>query len=1099
MSGAGVSKGNATSMVGILNNIYDLLGKGILVYPRRLQGNKLPRHLRKIAKLNEERATSRREIEESERRENESLNEEIYEAERERSEYGLRQRYRQFAPLRDIIGTATGLSDINEKSPLNALATTIADSGIKLMSGLFNSGSTSFDSPGIFEESQYERSLTDNSYESMLNTLSQYKDGQGIAASASRWLYKVIERKKKKQEDAASKIDPDKSVKEKSKPTKEDRARRIIAAIQRAYEKFYENNILRRNAVTPETSEERNECIIIMAQELKNEGFTEVEAINTISQIIEEPIGDDAYEPLSEKTISSIEKIEKVSLFDRMSYSASSGVNNIKGLGGSALSGIRNVFKRKEDSASSQANIARDIAEAKEIGTKIGNVTSIISEGNIPKAESITPDDIKAEGGVVIDKKGNILGTAKEYIDGQLPMISGLLLGFMDKIKTLFSRTGVAGKEKSSIEAGLDNAIGSMLPDVAGKFGGLKDSIKDRLDSVLKPEKNEKELSEDEEERGIALTSYNILEETLQELVSSLDNKEPTFSDIEKSVDAKVREGLIDRDIADSVLDKAFKIANDGDKKANPVNAYYSAIYTLKESYNTKYRKKHSLTSKIVKKILGGGVKTIAATSLLFSGHPIMAAMLAFGPKRTIKGAVGGAKALFKGSKLLAKLNLKVLGVAARMSPGFIKSGLGLVSKILSGDIFERKVKKSREELDKEKQIAAMTFTALENLHREIMEGNPDANISEIKRAINDKVKSGAIEGEIADAIIKVTEQNSSDKDADATPLGAFLQAILTLKKQYAKDYRKETSITRKIAMGILKGAGKGIGAAALLLSGHPIMAAALALSGGPTRLLRSLSSKFAKKGSAVPLDNPLVAQKKDILDESGAKVTDEAEKARSSILQKIPGIISDARKGTAEGLAKAKGAIGGVFGSFREKVGGFFQERREGSLLDAREDKKEAKRDEVQEKTLQILEEIRDNTEEDEDEGGEGKGKGKKNKKDKNEENKAPKQKGAAEAAIDIAIGTAINSVLSKAFGAMAGKSGAVGTIGKIGKFLVGGGKAGATAASAGSKVAGAASAASKGGGLTGRILSLFTKVSIIFCLDSASFFNSRSIISVI
>jgi hypothetical protein len=1016
ISGGSTTQAGSTSMVGILNNIYDLLGKGILVYPRKLAKNNLPEHLKSIIKNNQERAASRREFEKTSQDESTSVNSEILAMERELQDFTLRQQYRQFATISDILGGATGITNLKRNNPLNSLATVFANIGIKASSTAFNSGSASFENEGLFPQSQYERSLGGNSYDAMLNTLDGYRQGNSVAASVSGWLYNVIEKKKNKTVGLAKDVDPNKPFTKKDRPNKNNRSERIFSAVKRAYEKFYENNILRRNVTSFETSEEKTEEIIIIVEELKKEGFTEEEAINTVSQIIEEPIGEsDTAEPVSENTVQEIKSGKK-----------------------SRRSRRRNIVKESVSVASSAA------------GNMMDNSRGLFSE-NIPKVTSAVSNAKNiavGAGGVILDKVGNVVGTSKEYIDSQVPKIGGMLSGFVSNIKALFA-SGSGKKGTEGIKDNINAAIGGVVPNVSESFGKIKDLIKGKFESI----KSEKtgELNEDEQEREIALSTYGVLEQMLQEIVSSSD-KEPTFDDIDDAVRQKIKEGAVDSDIADSVMKQAYKISKDGDKEANPVNAYYSAIYEMKESYNEKYRKDHSIIKKIIKKINKKTlVKGVAATTLLFTGHPIMAAMLTFGPKKTAKGILGGAKAAIKGSAFLAKLSLKAAGAAAKMAPGVMRTGLGAISKILSGDIFDRKPKKSKEELEEEREVAAMAFKALEDLHREIMEGNPDASFGDIKSAIRDKVKSGVIDEDIADAIIKVTGNNLGDKDADATPLGAFLQAILTLKKQYAKDFRKETSIPRKIAKGILKGAGKGIGAAALLLSGHPIMAAALALSGGPAKLMRSLGGKFAKKGEAIPSANPLVEQRNDIVNESSATVEEKAAEARSSILQKIPGIISKAREGTAEGIEKARGAVTGAFGSFKDKMGGFFQERREGSLFDAREDKKEARRDEVQEETLAVLQEIKENTSGEggeDDEGGEGKGEG-----------GGGKSSGIS-AAINAFIGMGIQKLAGKAFGALAGKGGVLGKIGSVGGKLFGAGR--------GVRAAGAVG---KAGGLLGKL----------------------------
>jgi hypothetical protein len=724
------------------------------------------------------------------------------------------------------------------------------------------------------------------------------------------------------------------------------------------------------------------------------------------------------------------------------------------------------------------------------INDSISNIKNIYEE-NIPKANIITsPED------AVNDKREQSQDseTGVNIIKHETSKIQGMLDGFFERIKPLFN------SEKETVKEDAVNKLSSTLfPGAELKIKEINNKIKTKLKSIINPDPEK--IDEASQEHQFVTITYNILEETIQQLVKN-SQKEPTFEDIKKAVDEKIREGKIDADIAYEVMKRAHSIANDKDKNTNPINAYFSSIYALKESYNKKYRKDNSFIRKIIKNIAKGGIKPIAATTLLVTGHPIMAAMLAFGPKNTFKGAKAGIKGAIKGSKFLAELSGKALGIAARASPGVIKTGFGVIGKILGGDIFGERPKKSREDINKEKEIAALTFKSLETILRQIMEENPNATINDIKKVIKEKVNGGVFDKEIADAVIQATEQNMHNKDAAASPLNAFLQAILTLKKKYSKEFKKNLSVPRKIASVILKGAGKGIGAAALLMSGHPILAASLALS-GPVKLFKSLkkdSNQIKNKvdGSST---KGIFGKRRHLIDENKEKsleqskeaITEEQKETKEGLFSQFKKIASNAKTGSEITLDKAKGVVSGAFGDLRGKVSGLFnQERREGSLFDKKEDKKEERQAEIQEKTLGVLEEIRDNTHDTEEEL------------DKKEERQSSFFKklgigggavaggaglaglfgsllgngtggigGLADAA-NKGIGTVLKKGISSIAGKFAGKSGILGKIGGTASKLLG----------TGAKVAGSTSAgaATKGinsvvGGIAGKASGIGSK----------------------
>jgi peptidoglycan L-alanyl-D-glutamate endopeptidase CwlK len=1055
---------SSSSMLGTLNNIFSLLSQGILVFPQKIRKGELPPHLHKIKTSSDSRREYLKLKEEEDQNEIERNNQSILQTEMELSDISRAQKHLMNARLRDIIGSVTGANAVKQFNPLNQLGAVVADTGIKGLGKAFNA--TGPEGPGLFGESQYERDITkfrqndssdaysksdkfvDPLKETALASLEKVKENMdkgGFIGNASKWLYPILEKKSKKQRNLG--INSKSGIIKLKTPGGEEKQNRILAAVERAYDGFIKKFVFNKSSKVSE--EHKQQFKTVLFTELKEEGIDSKEAINIVSQVIEEPLGENKIDPIIQAgEVSAITGVPVEIVVTEVGKSVTS--SRLRNKLGDILHRDKTETRKEE--------AKEDVKEG--FGQKVSSqVNGIFSKGG--------------------NLKQNITAFGNEKI-GQ----------FLHGIRQ--------PKENSE--------PGSIEPS-SSLFGGFGTTVKNKLSGLIMPP--QEKIDEEKEAHKLAILSYNVLENTIQELVGQ--NKEPSFDDIEKAVNIKIKNGEIDKDIAHEVMRKAQIIGKDKDKAANPINSYYSAIYEMKESYNEKYRKDHSLVGNVLKRIRKGGIKGIAATTLLVTGHPIMAAMLAFGPKNTIKGGIGGIKVglkgLMKGSKLLAGLSAKVLGTAAKMTPGIAKTGLGVVGRILGGDIFGEKPKKNKEELDQEKEIAALAFTALEGIHREIMETNPDATMGDIKKAVQAKVKSGAVDSEIADAIIKVAEQNYGDKDADATPLGSFLQAILTLKKQYSKQYRKETSVFRKIAMGILKGAGKGIGAAALLMAGHPILAAALALS-GPAKLVKSIKNRFSKNSvnEKIPEANPIAQEKEATIQSSQQEVSEQAETAKEKLIKKLPGIVLGATSSAQEKVSKAKETVGNTFSSMKDKVSGFFsQERREGSYLDHKEDKKEEQQTKNQEEQTQILREIRDNTFDTEDELDD------KEKRQKSLFSGIFKKlgigAGAAAGGAGLAgvlgnalgvtqsgpgggvkgvlngfIGSLVNKGLGKGVATLASKGGAAGKIGGVLSKFVGGGKAASQVASVASKSTGilgkTAGLLGKAGGVGGKAVGALGKL---------------------
>jgi hypothetical protein len=1130
VEGAASRDASSTSMVGVLNNIHSLLSQGILVFPRKLGKNQVPDHLRKIFSANKARAEELSERSERERREAESGDESIYGKSTARMDISRRWEQLAFATFGDIAGDNADLEkkgflgkfarfmSKNKKKAadfniVDRLANFVADTGIQGAGTLFNAQGTA--GTGLFGgKTEYERAVSEFS-------------GQEPAASSKR--------------------------------PRKTKASKIKNAVGRAYNKFYGKYML--NTESMGSSEGgREELLLMLYGELREEGIPEDESMRILSDISGEPSGEGKEEvsitagEVAEVTGVPEEAVEK-KIGKKTSSAALKEGGMLKGILPAKIPSkeelsdiVQNMMPKVQDAAASAKNAA--VKAGRKARTKAkgfmdaGGRLQFDEQGDIvfdenykikltgeglghkalrfgkEKAESVIAgfkggDREKARleaflkenpavGKLVakINRKQEVISSfndlnlyvtehprtklAKEMKNaspvnepggtGAKALLAGTFDELLNKARVLF---GGSGQEEEAGEESKENAA-KAVPGIKGldsRFAQFGSLIKTKLNGLIKPPE---ESDEKKQEHQLAVTTYNILEETVQELAGS-SKKEPSFDDIEQAVDKKIKAGQVDKDIAREVLKKAKAIGKDKDKDANPLNAYYSAIYELKESYNTKYRKDHSIVRNIVKNITKSGIKGIAATTLLVTGHPVMAAMLAFGPKNTVKGVKAGIKGAIKSSKVLAGLSAKVLGIAGKMAPGIAKTGLGVIGKILGGDIFDGKPKKTREDYEREKEAAALAFTALEGLHREIMETNPDASLNDIKKAVGKKVKQGSLDKEIADAVIKATEANAKDKDADATPLGAFLQAILALKKQYSKEYRKGTSVFRKIALGILKGVGKGIGAAALLMSGHPIMAAALALS-GPAKLVKSLRNKFGKKagpgGEAIPEANPITKERKETLENARDEVSGQAEEAKEGLFKKIPAIASGAAGGLGLGVSKARSAVSSAFSGMKDNVTSFFdkERKREGSALDRVEDRKEERRREVQDKTLEVLEEIRDNTHDTEDEIEE------KEERQKSLFEKIFKRTGSPEdggqgggaglkTVVNTAIGAALKGAATKGLGALAGKGGVAGSAAKglSSLFHLGGAGAGTAAATA--------NTLGKAGSLGGKITGLLGK----------------------
>jgi hypothetical protein len=1043
-----------------LNDIYKLLSQGIIVFPQGFSGGKMPKHLKDIGlkfdKEEKERIRREREREELEKirsGEKKGLNEEITDINKEQKDIERTNRFMKYMSLGEIFNTVAGTSKMKILNPVNqglALSANVVSGGLNKFLGIKESDS------GLFGKTEYENELdrvreASENAKRNINSRRKRRKQEGKSAHIEDAVYKYILTKQKNNKNAFTLNDI--GVDEKTGISNKLNA--VIEGIRGTGENIIGS--LRSDGASGKFSGVDESPVIKTASSIKDDSANAIKNIKVKDPGKKEEIID----LVNSKNINSYSKRQELIDFIKS--------KKIKGL--NKKEEIINFLK--------SYNIKDKVSKTVEQGIPF-SLSSFIPN---------VKESVSSNTGGIIKRKSDIERSAlsikdemKGYIDSQLPKVQGALIAYLGKAKSLLSREeGIVEGSGFNIGKGINiPELGNISP-VVDKIGSV---INEKIKGLFKQEETQDEDDENVKEHKTALLTYKILEDVVKEVVS--EKKEPSFKDIDNAVNKRVREGKIDKDIANAVMSKAKKIAGDKDKDANPLNAYYSAIYEMKESYNKKYRKENSVAKKIVKKIAKGGVKPIAATTLLLTGHPIMAAMLAFGPKKVFGGVKGGIKGAIKGSKVLAGAAVKITALSARMAPGIMKTGLGLVGNILTGDFFGSKPKKTRNEIEEERKVASLAFKTLEEIQQELMEAKPDASLSNIKSAINRKVKSGTLDGEIAEAIIKATEKNYKDKDADATPMGAFVQAILTLKKQYSKQYRKDTNVFRKIAGAILKGAGQGIGAASLLLAGHPILASALALR-GPARLFKSINNKIkGKKDKQTPAAAISTPEQRQALEDAKYNIQEKTESIKTGLIKKLPNL---ALGGPKAGLSKARNVIGNTFGNVKDKVGEAFSGlKREGSFEDYHSDKKEEKQEKIQDETLEVLKDIRDNTFDTEQE---------KLEKDKRQSEMFKKLgisdgdgkdsgspgsiTGLLGGLATSAIGALIKGKAGSLLASAAGKGGVLGKAASFAGKILGTGKTGAAAANAAKAVNAAGKLGSAGGkaaGLLGKVGGLAGKL---------------------
>ncbi len=581
-------------------------------------------------------------------------------------------------------------------------------------------------------------------------------------------------------------------------------------------------------------------------------------------------------------------------------------------------------------------NKAGDVASA--IGTAASTLWTSVKDGLNNARKNIKENGFEATakeyGAKAEDAIKAGYGTASSFVNDKWNEFvkAGQSSPIMDKLKGAF---GFVSDKASGLFTGVKNAASvgaTFVRDgalAAGKkalfnskhIGGIAayneaENLKQGLINKFFATKEFRSKEDIQEEYNTFMNAYNVAEELkknaeayFDELVAGSDDVKVRDSAIKKvnkyiskELDKLVKEEKLDKAIAGKIKEGIVW----GEANGLPgTMALGKVLKTLRERYDKNYSKEMRNYNPAIKiaKSLGKWTGTIAGGAILFaSGNPLLGAALVGNSLRTnpIIQKLAKAhtdKASVK-SRLKASLNGKAVGkYGAKISLFDSLLGITPMSKM------------SDKELENEQRIAASTFKALDEL-----ENWANANVDpaaedaadQIISAINGAIKKGAIDSDIGEIVIDRIKTNVKK---GRTAVEALTEAKATIQKNYSKMFKGEQR-RRSPASKILKGLGKGVGIAAIAMY-NPMLGAAL------------IAREFFKKKQAKKAGE--AADERDEINEIRG-TNSVKEKMPKAKREKGPGLFGRLRdRFVSKGVAGEANAEGTSSEQMAEKGKGFF------------------------------------------------------------------------------------------------------------------------------------------------------------------------------
>lgn len=525
-------------------------------------------------------------------------------------------------------------------------------------------------------------------------------------------------------------------------------------------------------------------------------------------------------------------------------------------------------------------------------------------------------------------------GTASDFVNDKWSEFvkAGQSSPVMDKLKEAF---GFVSDKASGLFTGVKNAASVGVTFVkdgalaAGKkalfnskhIGGIAayneaENLKQGLIDKFFATKEFRSKEDIQEEYNTFMNAYNVADELKK-------NAEVYFDElVAGSDDAKVRDSAIkkvnkyiskelDKLVTEEKLDKAIagKIKEGivwGEANGLPgTMALGKVLKTLRERYDKNYSKEMRNYNPAIKvaKSLGKWTGTIAGGAVLFaSGNPLLGAALVGNSLRTNPIVQKLAKAHTDKASVKNRLKASLNGKAV----GKYGANISLFDSLLG---ITPMSKMSDKELENEQRIAASTFKALDELENwanaNVDPASEDA-ADQIIAAITGAMKKGAIDSDIGEIVIDRIKTNVKK---GRTAVEALTEAKATIQKNYSKMFKGEQR-RRSPASKILKGLGKGVGIATIAMY-NPMLGAAL------------IAREFFKKKQAKKASE--AADERDEINEIRG-TNSIKEKMPKAKREKGPGLFSRLRdRFVSRGVAGEATAEGTSSEQMAENGNGFF------------------------------------------------------------------------------------------------------------------------------------------------------------------------------
>lgn len=525
-------------------------------------------------------------------------------------------------------------------------------------------------------------------------------------------------------------------------------------------------------------------------------------------------------------------------------------------------------------------------------------------------------------------------GTASSFVNDKWSEFikAGQSSPVMDKLKEAFGfvsdkASGLFTRAKNAASVGATFVRDGAL--AAGKkalfnskhIGGIAayneaENLKQNLIDRFFATKEFRSKEDIQEEYNTFMNTYNVADELkknaeayFDELVAGSDDVKVRGSAIKKvnkyiskELDKLVKEEKLDKAIAGKIKEGIVW----GEANGLPgTMALGKVLKTLRERYDKNYSKEMRNYNPAIKvaKSLGKWTGTIAGGAVMFaSGNPLLGAAIVGNALRTNPIIQKLAKAHTDKASVKNRLKASLNGKAV----GKYGAKINLFDSLLG---ITPMSKMSDKELENEQRIAASTFKALDELENwanaNVDPASEDA-ADQIIAAITGAMKKGAIDSDIGEIVIDRIKTNVKK---GRTAVEALTEAKVTIQKNYSKMFKGEQR-RRSPASKILKGLGKGVGIAAIAMY-NPMLGAAL------------IAREFFKKKQAKKARE--AADERDEINEIRG-TNSIKEKMPKAKREKGPGLFSRLRdRFVSKGVAGEATAEGTSSEQMAEKGNGFF------------------------------------------------------------------------------------------------------------------------------------------------------------------------------